>query len=102
MKPALQTKPSKTVAIIQARLGSRRLPEKVLQEIAGHPMLWHVVKRVERCREIDLIVVATSNEAKDYPIAEFCKCEGILCFQGSESDVLDRYYQAAMRDVVRL
>lgn len=84
-----------TVAIIQARLGSTRLPGKVLRPIAGRPMLWHIVKRVGAAPGIDGVVVATSDRANDRPLRDFCASEGIHCFAGSEEDVLDRFFRAA-------
>lgn len=83
------------LGIIQARMGSTRLPGKVLQQIVGKPMLWHVVKRTERAESIDKVVVATSADAADDAVADFCAGEAIDCFRGSEADVLDRFYQAA-------
>jgi glutamate-1-semialdehyde 2,1-aminomutase/spore coat polysaccharide biosynthesis protein SpsF len=85
----------KTVAIIQARLGSSRLPRKVLADIAGRPMLWHVVQRVRRAQLVDQVVVATSVAATDEPLAVYCREAGLPCFRGNEDDVLDRFYQAA-------
>jgi spore coat polysaccharide biosynthesis protein SpsF len=85
-----------TVAIIQARMGSTRLPGKVLKPIMGKPMLWHIVKRVKSASGIDKVVVATSNRDTDKPVRDLCSHEGILCFEGSEDDVLDRFYQAAL------
>lgn len=85
----------KIVAIIQARMGSTRLPGKVMMEIEGRPMLWHVVRRTKLARCIDEIVVATSHSKNDDPIEHFCRAEGIPCYRGSEHDVLDRYYRAA-------
>ena len=83
------------VALIQARMGSSRFPGKVLADLSGRPMLWHVVKRVRQARNVDKVVIATTNEAADDPIAQFCAQEGIDCFRGSEQDVLDRFYRAA-------
>ncbi len=77
-------------------MGSTRLPGKVLRPILGRPMLWHIVNRVGRAPGISKVVVATSSLPKDAPIREFCQKEGINHFSGSESDVLDRYYQAAV------
>ena len=82
-------------AIIQARMGSRRLPGKVLKDICGYPMLWHVVNRVRHAKKLDQVMVATSQNVSDEPVLSFCKQEGITCFRGSENDVLDRFYQAA-------
>lgn len=64
-------------------------------EIAGHPMLWHVVNRMRMARSVDQVVVATSTERADDAVADFCTQNGIECFRGSEDDVLDRFYRAA-------
>lgn len=85
----------KTVAIIQARMGSTRLPGKVLKPILNKPLLWHLINRLQRCNTIDQIVVATTTDESDSKIIEFCKENAINYFSGSENDVLDRYYQAA-------
>jgi spore coat polysaccharide biosynthesis protein SpsF len=83
------------VAIIQARVGSTRLPAKVLEPISGEPMLARVVERVRRARSIDRIVVATSTLDGDDAIAAMSRTRGWDLFRGSSEDVLDRYYQAA-------
>lgn len=83
------------VAIIQARMGSTRLPGKVMKRIAGKPMLWHVVRRVQAAASPDTVVVATSTEPADDVIAELCQRGGFLCYRGSEQDVLARYHDAA-------
>jgi spore coat polysaccharide biosynthesis protein SpsF (cytidylyltransferase family) len=85
----------KTVAVIQARMGSSRLPNKVLADLGGKPMLAQVVARVGQARTIDEVVVATSTAPQDEAIELFCASHGIRCFRGSEDDVLDRYYQTA-------
>ncbi len=85
----------RTVAIIQARLQSSRLPGKVLKDIAGRPMLERVVARTQRARTLDEVLVATSTDASDDAVAAFCASMGIPCARGSLLDVLDRYYQAA-------
>lgn len=87
----------KVVAIIQARMGSTRLPGKVLRDIAGKPMLWHVIDRVKRCKTIDQVVVATTIKEEDKQVIELAMKCGVETFAGSEDDVLDRYYQAANR-----
>lgn len=86
-----------TVVIIQARMSSSRLPGKVLREIAGEPMLAHVVRRSQHARSVHQVVVATTTDESDNPVVDFCHSNGILCYRGSMHDVLDRYYQAAQK-----
>jgi spore coat polysaccharide biosynthesis protein SpsF len=83
------------IAIIQARLGSTRLPGKVLLDLAGAPMLVRVVNRCRRARTLDEVVVATTTRPGDDPIVDLCRARGWPCFRGREEDVLDRYYRAA-------
>jgi len=85
------------VAIIQARMGSTRLPGKVLKPILGRPMLFYLVDRIRRVKEIDEVVIATSEYKNNDVIRDFCKKNRIECFSGSENDVLDRFYKAAKR-----
>ena len=85
------------VAIIQARMGSTRLPRKVMLPIVGKPMLWHVIERVRRCKKVDSIVVATAFIKENNPIIDLAKECKVEIFIGSENDVLDRYYQAAKK-----
>ena len=85
----------KVICVIQARMGSERLPGKVLMDIAGKPMLEHVVTRLRYSQRIDEIVVATSLKPADDSIVRFCEEKGVSIYRGSELDVLDRYYQAA-------
>jgi glutamate-1-semialdehyde 2,1-aminomutase/spore coat polysaccharide biosynthesis protein SpsF len=83
------------VAVIQARMGSRRLPGKSLAEIEGRPMLWHVIQRAKRATLIDRVVVATSTNSADDVIEAMCRELAVPCYRGSENDVLDRFYMAA-------
>lgn len=85
----------KVVAIIQARMGSTRLPNKVLEDLAGQPMLARVVNRTRRAKTLDTAVVATTTQPADDIIIHLCQKQGWPYFRGSEDDVLDRYYQAA-------
>lgn len=92
--------------VIQARMGSTRLPGKVLKPIAGRPLLDHVLGRLEGlCRPMD-VVVATTNKPQDHSIVSRCEDKGVAVFVGSENDVLDRYFRCAtqfeFQHVVRL
>lgn len=83
------------VAIIQARMGSSRLPGKVLEDIGGSAMLARVVVRARRAQRLGRVVVATTTDHSDTPVFNFCRAQGFACFRGDPLDVLDRYYQAA-------
>ncbi len=85
----------KTIAIIQARMGSTRLPGKVLMDIGGCTMLARAVRRTERAKLLDEVVVATTINESDDVIIEECVRLGVATFRGSVEDVLDRYYRAA-------
>ena len=86
----------RTTIIIQARISSSRLPGKVLKDLCGEPMLLRQIERVRQCRMADQIVVATSDEASDDPIADLCAKAQIACFRGSLGNVLSRYHGAAV------
>lgn len=85
-------------AIIQARMNSSRLPGKVLMDLCGQPVLMHVVSRLGHSKKIDSIIVATTVSDMDNSLANYCNKNNILCFRGSEGDVLDRFYQAALNN----
>ena len=78
-------------AIIQARMGSTRLPGKVLIKIEDIPILEHIINRLRSVKRIDIIIVATSEESEDDAIEAFCKAKNVVCIRGSESNVLDRF-----------
>jgi len=82
--------------IIQARMGSSRLPGKVLKTLAGKTILQNLVDRMKPSLLVDQLVVATTTNAEDDAIAAYCEAHQIHCYRGSEWDVLDRYYQAAL------
>lgn len=88
------TKPN-VVCISQARMTSTRLPGKVLMEAAGKPLLAHHLGRLSRCRTLDALVLATTVNATDDPVAELGAALGVPVFRGSEHDVLSRYAGAA-------
>lgn len=85
----------KIVAIVQARMGSTRLPNKVLSPIGGMPMIQILLERLSLAKNIDQIVLATSTDPGNLPLVSFVEELGYRVFQGSENDVLDRYYQTA-------
>ncbi len=78
-------------------MSSRRLPGKVLKTILGRPMLELQIERVLRCKNIDQLIVATSENKEDDPIATLCKNLNIDCFRGDLANVLDRFYQASRK-----
>lgn len=85
----------RSIAIVQARMGSSRLPGKVLKILAGRPVLDHVFTRVKAASRVDDVVVATSDLPGDNAIADHCAARGWTCVRGSETDVLSRYAAAA-------
>jgi glutamate-1-semialdehyde 2,1-aminomutase len=85
----------KIIAIVQARMGSTRLPNKVMKKINGIPMIELLLNRLSQSKELDQIVVATSTDAKNTPLAKHINLLGYSCEQGSENDVLERYVNAA-------
>ena len=83
--------------MIQARMGSSRLPGKVMKEVVGKPLLEHIINRLSFCKNVDKIIVITSEESENEPIVSLCERLKIDCFSGDENDVLDRYYKAAIK-----
>ncbi|MCM3338751.1 glycosyltransferase family protein [Paenibacillus sp. MER TA 81-3] len=85
----------KTIIIIQARMGSSRLPGKVLMPLEKHPVLRYVVERCRMVADVDDVIVATSTLPGDDRIADWCVANNVSYFRGSEDDVLARYYECA-------
>ena len=85
----------KVIAIIQARMGSTRFPNKVMRSICGTPMIGLLLERLAKAKRIDQIVLATSEDPRNDPLAKYVRELGYAVYQGSEDDVLDRYYQVA-------
>ena len=81
--------------IIQARMGSTRLPGKVLRDIAGKPLIDHIIGRLAELRQPATIIVATSHLPANDVIAKHCKTLGVICFRGDEHNVLARYVACA-------
>ncbi len=90
----MEAKPhTRAVAIIQARMGSSRLPGKVMLPLAGRPTVFHIWERLSQCRNLDQIVVATTSSSEDRPLVDYCQKEGIevFPFTGAIDDLLGRY-----------
>lgn len=85
------------VAIIQARMGSTRLPGKILKKVLGKPLLDYQIERLKRSKLINKIVIATTTNKQDQEIVDFCKSRFISFYRGSEEDVLARYYETAKK-----
>ena len=88
-----KTAPKRTVIILQARMGSTRLPNKVLRTLNNVPLLAHAIRRLQK---VAPVIVATSTLTRDNPVEQLARDEQVDCFRGSEEDVLDRFYQAAL------
>ena len=85
------------VAIVQARMSSTRLPGKVLKEVVGKPVLWHIINRLQKAKLVDKVVIAAPKTNADKPIIKFAQENDIDYYAGSEFDLLDRIYQAAKK-----
>jgi spore coat polysaccharide biosynthesis protein SpsF (cytidylyltransferase family) len=81
----------RTLAIIQARVGSSRLPGKVLAAVNNRPLLWYVVRRTQLAKRVDQVVVAVPDTVEDREIAKHCAAWDVPCIAGPEHDVLSRY-----------
>jgi spore coat polysaccharide biosynthesis protein SpsF len=85
----------KIVLILQARMGSTRLPGKSMKDLAGAPLVGRILERVKRCRNVAQIVVATTAKPEDDVLQNLAHHYGVETFRGSENDLVDRYYRAA-------
>ena len=85
----------KIIAIVQARMGSTRLPGKVLMDVEGKPMLWHLIERLKYSKKIDEIVIAIPDTKENDILEKFAEENNVKYYRGSEDDVLSRYYEAA-------
>jgi spore coat polysaccharide biosynthesis protein SpsF len=95
INPKPPTNPN-IVLILQARMGSTRLPGKSLLPLAGQPLVARVIERIKRCRMVNQIVLATTQKPQDDPLETLARAYGIAVFRGAENDLVDRYYQAAL------
>lgn len=83
-------------AIIQARCGSSRFPNKIFADIDGKPLIWHVINRLSYAKKINKVIVATTTNSKDDILVNWCESNGIDYYRGSEDNVLNRYYMASL------
>lgn len=79
------------IAIIQARCSSERLPDKVMRNLCGYPMIWHIFQRASSCKNVDKVVVVTSEDASDDRLSSFCMNNNIEVFRGDLTNVLSRF-----------
>ena len=87
----------KTVAIVQARMNSTRLPGKVLADICGKPLIQRLIDRVKSTPGVDLVVIATTTDPVDDVLTNWCTDHSLPVYRGSVEDVLDRFWQCAKR-----
>lgn len=87
----------KITVVVQARMGSTRLPGKVLMPLAGKPLLVRMMERLQAASTPSELIVATTTETADEPIRECCGDFGYHCFSGHPTDLLDRHYQAGLQ-----
>lgn len=87
----------KTVIIVQSRMTSTRLPGKILKPVLGKPLLEYQIERLKKITAADEIVIATTTNREDEVIVDLCNKLAISCYRGSETDVLARYYEAAVK-----
>ena len=86
----------KVSLILQARMGSTRLPGKSLMDLAGSPLVGRILERVKRCKYVDEIVLAIPDTDSDKPLRELGNAYNVTVFSGSENDLVERYYRAAL------
>ena len=94
-QPVSMERVLKIVAIVQARMGSTRFPNKVMRPICATPMIGLLLERLSGAQRLDDVVLATSDDVRNEPLASYVREIGYVVYRGSENDVLDRYYQAA-------
>jgi len=96
----------KTTVIIQARMGSKRLPGKIMRKIMGKPMIEYLIERISKSKLVDDLIIATSDRKENLQLIEFLKTKNLNYFIGDEEDVLSRYYFAAkinnVKNIVRI
>lgn len=83
------------VALVQARMGSTRLPGKVLMDVHGKTLVGNLVDRIKTAQHLDELIIVTTNNPEDDALEQWCNNNDVKCYRGSDWDVLDRFYQAA-------
>lgn len=86
----------RVILILQARMGSVRLPGKSMMDLAGEPLVGRILERVKRCTKLDDIVLAIPDNEQNKPLETVADKYGVKVFAGSENDLVERYYQAAL------
>ena len=86
----------KVALILQARMGSTRLPGKSLMDLAGAPLVGRMLERIKACKSVDVIILAIPDTAENLPLKELGLNYNVIVFLGSEPDLVDRYWQAAL------
>ncbi|SVD81070.1 uncharacterized protein METZ01_LOCUS433924, partial [marine metagenome] len=87
----------KIVVFVQARMGSNRLPAKIIKKVNGKELLIHQVERIKKAKTVNEVVVITTTNSEDDEIFKLCNDHSINCYRGSELDLLDRHYKAAKK-----
>jgi spore coat polysaccharide biosynthesis protein SpsF len=94
----MKSKAAKVVAIVEARMTSKRLPGKHLLEVGGEPIIGHLISRLQHIRQLDSIVIAMTDRYEDDILEQYVLSRGINVFRGSEQDVMDRVLNAANKN----
>jgi len=84
----------KVVGLIQARMGSKRLPGKVIRKINGLPLIWHIYRRLLRCKSLSDVVVSAGNDERQLPLMELCRSKSMKYHFGSLDDLLGRHLES--------
>lgn len=88
---------TRIIGLVQARTNSSRLPKKVLAQIEGKPLVWHIINRLKQVQKITDVVISTTNNDADKQLCSFAESENIPYYAGSEDDILDRLYQTGKK-----
>ncbi|WP_100182729.1 cytidylyltransferase domain-containing protein [Candidatus Nitrosotenuis aquarius] len=87
----------RVIAVIQARLSSKRLPRKVMLDILGKPVIWHIYNRLTHCKHLSAVVISTGEYDQNKEICDFAEKNQIKYYSGSEMDLIQRLYQTVLK-----